>query len=99
MQKYTSVIENKKHDAKIIDKKKAAWAQFTCAFNSQGITTKCTVKQLQEIWKGLKKDARKEKGKFSHLFKEIGNKMDDNIPVEIGKISAIVLDITNQLKA
>jgi Myb/SANT-like DNA-binding protein len=53
VQKYKSIVENKKTDAVSNDRKKKTWEQITTEFNAQGSSNRTTA-SLQRCWENLK---------------------------------------------
>ena len=57
------IIESKKNDGRIIEKKDKAWDTVTQQFNARHGVNKRTKKQLKDAWQNLKKIAKKEVAK------------------------------------
>ena len=54
IQERKSVIFDKSHDFRLIQKKKDAWLEITDLFNSSGYGPPRTMQQLKKVWENCK---------------------------------------------
>ena len=60
MEKHKDIIESKKNNGKIVEKKKRIWDEMHKDFSSAPGVNVRSVKQLKALWKNMKSKAKKD---------------------------------------
>lgn len=78
-------VECKKHDVKVLDKKRSAWMRVATEFNAASDCKK-TEEQLKILWKDLKAKAKKQKATSSReIIKTGGGPQEEHVD-DISKV-------------
>lgn len=94
VEKYKEVIENKKNDGRMIEKKEKTWQLISKHFNARhGVSTRTTT-QLKTCWKNLKKKAKTEVTEDKKEKRKTGG--GENSAAPISAMSQKVIELLPQ---
>ena len=91
VEKHKDIIESKKNDGKIVEKKKRIWDEMHKDFSSAPGVNVRSVKQLKALWKNMKSKAKKDVAHDKKERRKTGGGPQNVISDEMSnRISALI---------